>query len=48
MDVEVVHGAIVNHHLFFYQQAFIKAMGAAVATIAQASTAGGQGGSSNL
>ena len=32
----------------FYQQAFIEAMGAAVATFAQASVAGGHGGSSNL
>ena len=34
--------------MFFYQQAFIEAMGAAVTTFAQASAAGGQGGSSNL
>ena len=32
----------------FDQQAFIVAMGAAVSTFAQASTVGGQGGSSNL
>ena len=32
----------------FYQQAFIEAMGAVVATIEQASIVGGQGGSSNL
>ena len=34
--------------LVFYQQAFIEAMGAAIATIAQASAAMGQGESSNL
>ena len=32
----------------FDQRAFVEAMGAAVAAIAQASAAGGQGGSSNL
>ena len=32
----------------FYQQAFIEAMGAVVATIAQASAAEGHGGSSNF
>ena len=32
----------------FYQQAFVEAMGAATAAIAQASAAGGQGGPSNL
>ena len=32
----------------FDQQAFVEAMGAAVASIAQAIAAGGQGGSSNL
>ena len=32
----------------FYQQAFIEAMSVVVATIAQASADGGQGGSSNL
>ena len=32
----------------FYQQAFVEAMGAAAAAIAQASAAGGQGGPSNL
>ena len=32
----------------FYQQAFIEAMGAAIATTAQANTARGQGGASNL
>ena len=32
----------------FYQQAFIEAMGATVATLAQASEVGSQGGSSNL
>ena len=32
----------------FDQQAFVEAMGAAVAAIAQASAAGGQGGSGNL
>ena len=32
----------------FYQQAFIEAMGAAIATIAQANAAEGQEGSSNL
>ena len=32
----------------FDQQAFVEAMGAAVAAIAQASTTGGQGGPSNL
>ena len=33
---------------FFYQQAFIEAMGAAMATAAQADAARGQGGASNL
>ena len=33
---------------FFYQHAFIEAIGVAVSTIAQASAIGGQGGSSNL
>ena len=47
-DVEVVHEAKANHHLFFYQQVFIKAIGVVVATIAHASAARGQGGSSNL
>ena len=32
----------------FYQQTFTEAMGAATATIAQASAAGGQGGPRNL
>ena len=32
----------------FYQQAFIKAMAAAIATVAQADAARGQGGSNNL
>ena len=32
----------------FYQQAFVEAVGAAAAAIAQASVAGDQGGSSNL
>ena len=32
----------------FDKQAFVQAMGVAVATIAQASAAGGQGGASNL
>ena len=40
-DVEVAHKAIANHHLFFYQQAFVEAMGVATATITQASAAGG-------
>ena len=34
--------------LVFYQQAFIEAMGAAIATTAQANAARGQGGASNL
>ena len=46
--VEVAHGAIVDHHLFFYQQAFIEAMGAAIATAAQVDAARGQGGVRNL
>ena len=36
------------HHLFFYQQAFIKAMCATTAAIAQAGVVGGQGGPNNL
>ena len=32
--VEVVHGVMVDRHLFFYQQAFIEAMGVAIATAA--------------
>ena len=32
----------------FYQQAFVEAVGAAAATLAQASAIGGQGGPSNL
>ena len=32
----------------FYQQAFIEAMGAAIAAIAQAGAVGGQGGPNNL
>ena len=33
---------------FFYQQAFIEAMGAAIASTAQADVARGQGGANNL
>ena len=40
--------AIANHHLFFYQQAFMEAMGTAFTSIAHASAAGGQGASNNL
>ena len=40
MDVKVAHGSIANHHLFFYQQAFIEVIGTVVATIAQASAIG--------
>ena len=47
-DAGVAHEAIADHHLFFYQQAFIEAMGAAAAAIAQASATRGQGGPSNL
>ena len=39
---------MVYHHLFFFQQAFIEAMGAAIATASQADAAIGQGGASNL
>ena len=46
--VEVAHGVPVKHHLFFYQEAFIEAMGAAIATATQADAARGQGGASNL
>ena len=41
-DVEIVHRAIAIYHLFFYQQAFIKAMSGIVATITQASAYRGQ------
>ena len=47
-DVEVVHKVSVRHHLFFYQQAFVEAVGVATTAIAQASAVGSQGGPSNL
>ena len=46
--VEVVHGAMVQPAPVFYQQAFIEAMGAAIARASQANVAKGQGGASNL
>ena len=36
-DVGVAYKAIADHHLFFYQQAFVEAIGVAIASIAQAS-----------
>ena len=47
-DIEVVHEVQVRHHLFFYQHAFVEAIGIAVAAIAQTSVAGSKGGPSNL
>ena len=47
-DVRVAYKAIADHHLFFYQQAFVEAIGVATAAIAQASSIWGQGGPSNL
>ena len=47
-DVKVVHEVQVKHHLFFYQQAFVEAVGVAAAAIAQASAAGSQGSVSHL
>ena len=41
-------GSPTRHTTFFYQQAFIEAMGAATAAIAQAGAVGGQGGQNNL
>ena len=46
--VEVVHKVMVDHHLFFYQQAFIEATVVGIATATQADTTRGQGGGSNL
>ena len=40
-DVKVVHEVLARHHLFFYHQAFMEAMGASIVAIAQASAAGG-------
>ena len=47
-DIEVVHEVQVRHRLFFYQQAFVEAVGIAAVAIAQASVVGSQGGLSNL
>ena len=33
-DAEVAHEVIANHHLFFYQQAFVEAMGVVAVAIA--------------
>ena len=46
-DVEVVHGHCQPPPVF-YQHAFIEAINVTIATFAQASVAGGQGGLSNL
>ena len=47
-NVKVVHEVQVRHHLFFYHQALVEAIGVAAAAIAQASVVGSQGGPSNL
>ena len=47
-DTKVAHEVIADNRLFFYQQAFVEAMGAAATAIAQAITIRGQGGLSNL
>ena len=47
-DVEVVHEVLVRAPSLFYQRAFVEAIEIVAAAIAQASTAGSQGGPSNL
>ena len=46
--VEVAHEVPVRHHLFFYQEAFIEAMGTTIATSIQDDAAISQGSASNL
>ena len=47
-EVSVRHHRCLTSHQFFYQQAFVEAVGIAAAAIAQAGIAGSQGGPSNL
>ena len=47
-DTEDVLKEIVDHRSFFYQQAFVEAVGAVATAIAQSSAVGSQGGPSNV